>query len=154
MKDLIGKQIGLVVANVGTVKGLLVGEEASLILLRDAKGIVNRIPKGMICLIRPLEDAQPIFVLACQNTGTKCNGIRYLKLQPADQEFGDKDYDEFMNDCPCRSTTCQCGSLGDLALLPRDQIMPFLDQVMLGDYPAVPVPIVAKEAKAKAKARK
>jgi hypothetical protein len=98
---------------------------------------IRRIIKNHIISFVPIDgepegDDESLLVLACQNHGIGCDGVKFVKRGPG---FAMSDMELFMGGCPMRCETCRCGSLGDLKSISNDRLTTMLGGLLLGEYP-------------------
>jgi len=142
MKELIGKEIKLMISGCGGLSGVLMGERDGCMLVQDDKGVVHRVPKRLVGVFRPSSDEPeseffPLYVLSCSNPEYDCPGVQFVRALPAGRaaNFKPEDFDEFMDDCPCVRDTCKARCLGDLAGVDRSLLSVMTNNILFGDYP-------------------
>ena len=133
MKDFLGKQVKIRVDGV-MIAGTVVQDLKDRVIIKGSDNSFTRVIKGHISMFTSSDmgsEYVPVYVLACQNKDIQCVGVRYMKAG----DITDKDYEAFMRDCPCRSTTCKFGNIGELYNLPSKAIASMIDRTIFGDYP-------------------
>lgn len=152
MKEFVGKIIAIRFDG-QNLKGKMVADYPERIViaqenLRDKNTLVTSINKAAISAFtvpdaRPMAEIEktagyasnvPLTVLACQNKGIKCPGVRFV-ANKFDKDIKQEDYASFMNPCPMKQNTCKCGIIGNISQLqPKSQVALF-SGLILGDYP-------------------
>lgn len=141
MRKFIGHQMRFLIEG-QKVEGEFLGEgrgdEQGILLVKDKDGIVWRVPKGKVGPFT-YADAKdetisfsPFLVLRCANDSTKCPGVQFIKEGPG---FKQSDFALFMDECPCKDTTCRFGSAGELRTVDGDLLRMMLADTRFGEYP-------------------
>jgi len=116
-----------------TVRGTVIKVNHLTITLRDDEGGKTIIAKNKIAFYCDKGDKGfPVLnMLACQNEGIKCSGVKFLKRG----DVKDLDYEIFMKHCPVRNKDCKYGNLGDMLKVKPEIILEALNGTIFGDYP-------------------
>jgi len=136
----VGKKVKVMMVNqMKMISGTVVKESKDLWTLlcqahEDAKPRVINVVKSNIAFFEDeASDLRVLEVLACQNQEHGCRGVRYVYDGEAPPQK--RDYDKFMNCCPVRCDSCECGTIGDLASVDRNKLAAIIGDTVFGDYP-------------------
>lgn len=141
MRRFIGHQMRFLVEG-QKVEGEFLGEgqgdEHGVVLVKDKDGVIWRIPKGKIGLFTYADSKEetsnfvPFLVLRCANTPMRCPGVQFVKEGPG---FKQSDFALFMDECPCKDSTCRFGSAGELRSVEGSLLRTMLADTRFGEYP-------------------
>jgi len=136
MRQYVGHKMKFVVEGFPVpVTGTMINEDGTFVYLKGEQE-VTRIVKGKICAFAPMDfeplDYLPFHILYCENEGIGCSGVQFVKEGSG---FSQKDLDEFMEPCPCKSADCKRGTRGELRSVSGAFLKKMLNRMMFGEYP-------------------
>jgi hypothetical protein len=137
MKKFIGTEVKFVVAEIGPINGVVVGDQRDRVLVKGDDGKVVRLIKSKIIAFTPEKEPNkkggiPLHVLCCENLHTGCPGVQFVHQG---QGFTQRDCDAFMDACPCKADDCRRGTKGELSCVDPAFLAEMLVGTLYGDYP-------------------
>ena len=136
MKDFIGVKVMFMVDGM-KMEGIVVADKPDRVLVKDLAGKITRIIKSRISLFCPERETEAhitLQLLACHNKDAKCSGVMYVV---EGEQLTRPMFEAFMKPCPLRTSSCQCGTKGDLRTVSSATLKSAMCGVLFGDYPEV-----------------
>ena len=136
MREFIGHEVEFYVEGQGIVKGTVINDAKDRIFVKRADGKVSRVIKLHICSFTPLdcepEEYIPFHILHCWNKNTGCPGVRFVL---EGEGFRAKDFEVFMEPCPCHDESCSYGTKGEIHSVPGTFLRETFADTIYGEYP-------------------